>query len=330
MSSSILSSLAVSMTGFSIVSQQLLRIAKRQFVTVSKTSSALVNGEWLEPRIRKVRVFDATWFIPNAQNAKKAELDYIEKRIPTAQRFDLDLLSDPKEKDLPHMLPPFEWFGAKMDEFGVSPLDEIVVYDAIGQFSAARAFWTLKVLGGKQVKLLDGGLPVWLAENRKIESGPVANHPKPNAPGTWAKLTQPMLSQVIKVETVEKFAENALNNKENATQLVDARPKNRFLAIDPEPRAGLKKGKIPGSLNMPFKELLNDNGTFKDVDKIKSAFETIGVDTSGKTKVITSCGSGTTAAILTFALNELLGVDAPLYDGSFAEYGKLDAKRVVL
>lgn len=246
-------------------------------------------------------------------------------------RFDLDKLADPNEKDLPHMLPPLDWFGTKMDEMGVSPTDSIVVYDVLGQFSAPRAFWTLYVLGGRNVKLLDGGLPKWVKEGRKIDSGPMKNVPAPNKPGTWKSLAIPRLDQVIKVGRVEEFAKEALKGSPVPDmQLVDARPKGRFTAVDPEPRAGLKRGRIPGSLNVPFKDVLNDDGTFKDKSDLKAVFEKAGVDLSGQSTVMTSCGSGTTAAVLTFALQEILGIDAPLYDGSFAEYGRLTSERPVL
>lgn len=289
-----------------------------------------MNGAWLEPRLDKVKIFDATWFLPPAHGPRNADAEFLERRIPGAMRFDLDALADPNEKDLPHMLPPLDWFGAKMDQIGVSPNDPIVVYDAIGQFSAARAFWTLYVLGAKDVKMLDGGLPLWIAEKRRLESGPVKIQPKANAPGTWVSNASPRLDQVIKMAKVEQFAQTNLSGRPQANlQLVDARPKNRFLGIDPEPRPGLKKGKIPGSVSVPVKDVLNADGTFKSRKELEKVFSDAGIDVSGRSTVMTSCGSGTTAAILSFALKELLGVNAPLYDGSFAEWGKLNADRPV-
>lgn len=289
-----------------------------------------MNGAWLEPRLETVKVFDATWFLPPAHGPRNADAEFLQKRIPTAMRFDLDALADPNEKDLPHMLPPLDWFGKKMDEIGVSPNDQIVVYDVLGQFSAARAFWTLYVLGAKHVKMLDGGLPLWVAEKRTIESGPIQTKPRSNPPGTWVKNASPRLDQVLKVDAIEKFAQESLAGKPPAgLQLADARPKNRFLGVDPEPRPNLKKGKIPGSASVPFKDVLNADGTFKDPESLKKVFTDAGIDVSGKSTVMTSCGSGTTAAVLSFALKELLNVNAPLYDGSFAEWGKIEANRPV-
>jgi thiosulfate/3-mercaptopyruvate sulfurtransferase len=317
--------------GYFIDKQLLQRLTNNNIKSRGK-ESALVNGAWLEQRLGKVKVFDATWFLTAAHGNRNADLEYVEKRIPTALRFDIDALADPSEKDLPHMLPPLDWFGLRMDEMGVAPTDQIVVYDAIGQFSSARAFWTLYVLGGHDVRLLDGGLPVWIDEKRPVESGSPTQKPKPNKQGTWKSLAKPRLDQVISMKKVEEFAAKAVGSGKPPAglQMVDARPKNRFLGIDPEPRPGLKKGKIPGSSSVPFKELLNADGKFKDVSSIKKVFEEAGIDTSGKSTVMTSCGSGTTAAILSFALQELLGVNAPLYDGSFAEWGKLNASRPVV
>lgn len=219
------------------------------------------------------------------------------------------------------MLPDFDWFGREMDTLGVSPLDPVVVYDQIGQFSSARAFWTLRTLGSQSVSVLDGGLPKWMKEKYLIKSGPltVDEIPKANPMGTWTRLTKPRFDRVVDEKQV--MSHIALTKHENK-QLVDARASGRFLGLEPEPRPNLKRGSIPNSINVPFKECLNDDGTFKSKPELKEMFSKRGVDLSGDTQVYTSCGSGTTAAILSFALEQLLEVDAPLYDGSFAEYAR--------
>lgn len=284
----------------------------------SQRGTVLVNGDWLEPRLDQVKIFDATWFLPTIPD-RNADSEFHDCRIPNSLRFDLDALSDHQTTGLPHMLPDFNWFGERMDEIGISPRDTIVCYDGLGQFSAARAFWTLWVLGAQDVKLLDGGLPKWLAEKRRTANGEPVVEVSPNPPGTWTSLASPRIrEEVLSVHDIQDFVDRMPPD----VQLVDARPANRYLGIDPEPRPNLKQGKIPGSLNLPFNKLLNPDATFKSDAELKQAFQEAGVDLS-KSKIMTTCGSGTTAAIVSVALRHLLGAQhAPLYDGSFAEWGQ--------
>ena len=281
--------------------------------------------------MKHVKILDATWFLPPVHVGRNAEAEFIERRLPNAIRFDLDEFSDPNEKELPHMLPPLNWFGEKMDKLGISPNDTIVVYDALGQFSAPRGFWNLWVLGAKDPKVLDGGLPKWIEDGRPLENGQPTVVIEPNPPGTWISLATPRFDDIVHLENVEEFVQHVLDGIGNKNlQLLDSRPKNRFLGIDPEPRPNLKSGKIPGSLNVPFNSVLNADGTFKDKDSLKKLLEDAGVDLSGKSKVMTTCGSGTSAAILSFVLSNIFGVKAPIYDGAFAQWGKDNSSRPVV
>lgn len=280
------------------------------------SSSRLISPQQLQPKIGKAKIFDATWFMPNTP--RDAEEEFKLKHIPTALRFNLDRLSD-QDSPLPHMLPNAEWFALQMDELGVSPEDEIVVYDTLGQFSAPRAFWHLRVLGARNVLLLDGGLPAWERAGGELESGSQCPA-QPNKPGSWLLDRAPLRTdQVVSVREIER----------GDLDVVDARPAGRFLGQDPEPRPGLKSGRIPHSRNVPFKAVLNADGTFKSKQELERVFESAGVDLSSS-KLVTSCGSGTTAAVLSFALEHLLGKNAPLYDGSFSEYADVKADRPVI
>lgn len=294
---------------------------------MKRTPTHLVTTSWLEGNLGKVRVLDATWFLKSVHGDRDAEKEFLACRIPTAQRFDLDELAD-HATDLPHMLLPAKDFAARMESMGIGSDDEVVVYDALGMFSAARAWWNLFVFGCDSAKLLDGGLPKWKAEGRRVESGPVAVAPMSKK--RWIVPTQASVdAKVSRLEEVLELAKKpnvTANNAGNLPQIVDARPPGRFTGADPEPRPGLKRGKIPGSVNVPFKSLLNEqDGTFKSRAEIQSILSAKGVDLSGRRKVITTCGSGTTAAVVSFALiNFFPEVKTSLYDGSFAEYGKVE------
>jgi len=230
--------------------------------------------------------------------------EFREKHIPGAVFFDIDTIAD-RSTDLPHMLPDSAAFATEMGKLGFSNDMTFVVYDALGLFAAARVWWTLRAFGVEKVKILEGGLPKWIKEGRPLEKGEVVRQPR-----RFAARLDPSL--VASLEAVRE----ALTDGD--VQVVDARPAERFEGRAPEPRPGLKSGHMPGALNVPFIEIL-DNGKLKSPPALAEAFAAHGVDL--RKPIITTCGSGVTAAILAIAAEEAGGKIAGLYDGSWAEWG---------
>ncbi len=264
----------------------------------------LVSTDWLAANLTNPRVgiVDASWYLPTMNRDGKAE--YAERHIPGAAHFDIDEVKD-ASNPLPHMLPSATAFGAAAGAMGLSEDMTIVVYDGAGLFAAPRVRWTFRVMGAKDVRILDGGLPKWLAEGRATESG----WPRP-APKTFAAAFD--ASAVAALEDIRA----ALST--GRAQIVDARPAPRFRGDEPEPRPGIASGHMPGSVNLPFDVIVKD-GRLIGRDGIRAAFAAAGVDLSRP--VITSCGSGVSAAILSLAM-EIAGAPAKaLYDGSWAEWG---------
>jgi thiosulfate/3-mercaptopyruvate sulfurtransferase len=265
----------------------------------------LVSTEWLAERLHApdIRILDASLYLPG--DPRNARAEYLRAHIPGARFFDIDEISD-EHSPLPHMLPPVEKFVSRVRKMGIGDGHRVIVYDQQGLFSAARAWWMFRVFGHQDVAVLDGGLPKWLAEGRPVEQ----DEPEPRERHFTARRNAAMVRDVTQVAQAVKLG---------AEQIVDARSPGRFRGAEPEPRPGLRAGHIPGSRNVHYASLLNPDKTMKGPDEIRAIFEAAGVDLSKP--IVTSCGSGVTAAILTLALNRIGHTRNALYDGSWAEWG---------
>ncbi|MFD1510633.1 3-mercaptopyruvate sulfurtransferase [Lacimonas salitolerans] len=265
----------------------------------------LVSTDWLAAHLKDpdLRVIDATWALP--QMGLDALAGYQNAHIPGARFFDIDEVSDHRSA-LPHMAPPVEKFMSRMRAMGVGDGHQVVVYDQIGTHSAARVWWTFRLMGQDNIAVLDGGLPKWLAEGRPVEDMAPMIRDRHMTVRRQAHLVR----DVTQVSSASKLGDH---------EILDARSPGRFAGVDPEPREGLRSGHIPGSKNVPFQMLLNDDGTMKSPDALRAAFADAGVDLSKP--AITTCGSGITAAIISLALERIGKTDHSLYDGSWAEWG---------
>jgi len=249
-----------------------------------------------------VVIVDGSWYLPAMK--RDGFKEYQAAHIPGAVYFDIDEISD-HGSVLPHMLPPPEAFALHMRRLGIRDDATIVVYDGAGIFSAPRVWWTFRVFGAKEVFILDGGVPKWRAENRPVEAGMTVRKPADFKP-TFER------SLVANLDRVEQ----ALNTR--SAQVVDVRPAARFRGEAPEPREGVRPGHMPGSMNVPASELM-ENGTLASPEKIRAALEAGGVDP--EKPVIASCGSGVSAAVLWLALDAIGKPPQALYDGSWSDWG---------
>jgi thiosulfate/3-mercaptopyruvate sulfurtransferase len=272
----------------------------------------LVSTDWLARHLRDpdLRVLDASWYLPEAGRDARAE--YAAAHIPGARFFDIDEISD-QRSSLPHMAPPPEKFISRMRAMGVGDGHQVVVYDGAGLFSAARVWWTFRLMGKTDVAVLDGGFPKWRDEGREIEDLP----PIVRDRHMTVSRQNHLVKDVTQVAHAAKLGE---------AEILDARSAARFRGEAPEPRPGLRSGHIPGSKNLPFAEVLNPDGTMKPPAALKAVFEAAGVDL--KKPAITTCGSGVTAAILSLALERIGHRNHALYDGSWSEWGMYDDLRV--
>jgi thiosulfate/3-mercaptopyruvate sulfurtransferase len=271
----------------------------------------IVETQWLASHLDApdIVVLDGSWHLPNAGRNAKAE--FAEQRIPGAVFFDINEISD-TSSSLPHMLPSPEKFSSCLRKLGIGNGARVVVYDTAGLFSAARIWWMFRIMGHNDVAILNGGLPKWNAENLPLEGGPARKRRECHFTARFQPSKVKSLDYVLKAVRAD-----------NSPQIVDARAAKRFAGSAPEPRPELKSGHIPGSYNVPYNTLLEDDGTLKSPEGIKQAFLEGGVD-PGK-PIITSCGSGVTAAVLVLGL-ELIGKtkSVALFDGSWAQWGTTD------
>jgi thiosulfate/3-mercaptopyruvate sulfurtransferase len=273
-------------------------------MTTIVEESFFVSTAWLAQRLDSpdVAVIDGTYFLPDEKRDAKAE--YLEGHIPGAVFFDIDAIAD-HTTNLPHMLPHPENFAEAMEELGLGDDMGFVVYDASNLQGGARVWWTLRVFGARDVKILAGGLPRWRAEGRPLEQGLVRRTPR-------AFTVDFDSASVAGAEQVKRASEAG------SAQILDARAAARFQGMAAEPRPGLRSGHIPGSLNLPWREVVAA-GEIKPEEELKTLMAQAGVDV--ERPVITTCGSGVTAATLLLALASMGKRDVALYDGSWAEWG---------
>ena len=268
----------------------------------------IVSTDWLEQHLEApdVRIIDSSWYFP--QEKRNAEQEFLECHIPGASFFDIDKIKD-NDSDLPHMLPPSEMFNSTVRKLGIGDGHKVVIYDGLGMRSAARLWWMFKVFGYSDVVVLDGGFPKWVKENRS----------------TTADLTEKEIRHLTIYEDKSIVADRddvLRATKLNHCSIIDALSEERFMGTAPEPRSGLRSGSIENSINVPYETLLNEDFTFKKKREILDIFSKKGVVFNNY--IITTCGSGVTAAVLYLALDEIGCSKISLYDGSWAEWGKID------
>ena len=271
-------------------------------------SATFVSPGWLAERLDQpdLAVVDGSWYLPAMQRDPAAE--FLAGHIPGAVRVDIETVRDTGSA-LPHMLPTPDAFAAAVGALGITEDTTVVVYDGAGLFSAPRVWWMFTVFGARDVRILRGGFPAWTAAGHPVEQGP--QRPRPTRTFT-ARLVAGAVADLDRVR-------RALDD--GSTQVVDARSAERFRGAAPEPRPGLRSGHLPGSHNLPYGEVVRD-GALADPETITAAVRAAGIEADRP--VITSCGSGVTAAILWLALDAIGHPPVALYDGSYTEWAGRD------
>ena len=279
---------------------------------MAEDSPFTVDADWLRTRLGQpgLVIIDASWYLPAQKRDARAE--YEAAHIPGARFLDQDAVSDP-DSTLPHTLPSPQHFAQYVGAMGVSADDTIVVYDGPGFFSAPRAWWMFRVMGVFQTYILDGGFDGW-----KAAGWPVTAEPTKIAPSVF--YTDFDAGRVASLADMRRIVDT------RESQIADARGPGRFAGTEPEPRAGVRSGHMPGARNLPY-SALSENGVLLSKDRLRKVIEEAGIDLSKP--VVTSCGSGVTAAVVTLALETLGHTDNRLYDGSWAEWGGLSDTPVV-
>ena len=272
-------------------------------------AGGVVSTAWLADRLNDptVKVLDGTYHLPTAKRDGNAE--FLERHIPGAVRFDIDDVCDPDDP-LPHMIPSPDRFAEKVSALGIGNGDTVVVYDVYGLQSAARTWWMFRLFGHDKVAVLDGGMPAWTAEGRALESGP-------------AKVEPARFTAGFRPELVRRREDVLANIASKAEQVADARSAGRFTGTEPEPRAGMRSGHIPGSRSLPISDLLDPaTKTVLPNEGLRAAFDKAGVDPSKP--IVSSCGSGVTACVIALAAHRLGHPGVAVYDGSWSEWGGRD------
>ncbi|CDZ37750.1 Sulfurtransferase [Neorhizobium galegae bv. officinalis] len=279
---------------------------------MSETSRFVVSSEWLHNELGSpdLKILDASFYLP-AQN-RHADAEYAAGHIPGAIRFDHDKVAD-HSTGLPHMVPAPDVFAETVGRMGIRENDRIVIYDGPGIFSSPRGWWLFRIMGARQVFVLDGGIDGWKAEGRPLETTVPSPEPVTFTPNF-------RVDKVIDFQTMLSIV------SDGTRQIADARPAGRFAGTDPEPRAGMRSGHMPGAVSLPS-GTFSVNGKLRSLPELQKAIEDAGIDFGRP--VVTSCGSGITAAIITLALESLGHEDNALYDGSWTEWGSRQDTPVV-
>lgn len=278
----------------------------------TQTSRFVVSSDWLANELGApdLKVIDASFYLP--AQGRNADAEYLAGHIPGAIRFDHDKVAD-HSTGLPHMVPAPEVFAEHVGRMGITETDRIVVYDGPGIFSAPRGWWLFRIMGAKQVFVLDGGLDGWKAEGRPLETG------TPSPAATTFKTD-------LRLDKVIDFREMLSIVVDGKRQITDARSAGRFTATELETRPGLRSGHMPGARSLPS-GTFSANGKLRSLPELRQAIEDAGIDFGQP--VVTTCGSGITAAIITLALESLGHENNALYDGSWTEWGACDEAPVV-
>lgn len=265
----------------------------------------LVSTDWLQRELgaQDLRIIDASYFLPGSGRDARAE--YEAEHIPGAVFLDLDEVAD-SDDPLPHMIPPEHKFASRMQSLGLADGQRFVVYDNSPLHSGARIWFMLRIFGARHVALLDGGLGKWKAEGRPLESG---------RPQVRSGHFTPLLDRSAVAD--KGFVSAIVHSGHH--EIVDARPASRFAGEDPEPRAGLEPGHIPGSKNLPQSAFFTDTNEWKKGEELRGLFDEAGIDLAKP--MVTTCGSGVTAAVILFGAHLLGKDDVKLYDGSWTEWG---------